>query len=754
MTTFVQTQGFNRGEVDESLYDRTDADFYTSAFRRMQNWLPDLVGSARVRDSTFLAGFGAAPAPIPANYEDIWTYLFEFRNRRVLVLVSLQNSTPAPATERWVAGIGYAQLVGGATDAPVLGPTVFVSAWGLPQRPTPERVGLLSENVSCVQIGPSLFLASRFFPPIRIFLNLQTNDIQGEVITFREELLGVTLGTNGSTTFSGTDTVYQSQLAPGDVVEFAGQLLTVATVPNNTSFTTTTPFTGLTQTGRLAKLRPFSVTARTGTVYTTSGSTTLSGVGTLFTTEVAPGQTLLIGNVSVRVASVVNNTTLIMDQPWSAPLVPEVANPQPYFRLNSDPFNGDWPRCVTANKGRLIFASTFRRPTALWASKPNEPFRLFGAGVEDDRPINVELLAPGLDDIAWLCGTDRLYLGSTQAEFAIGEPDQVLTPLNFGVRRIGTTGSAPIQPVTDGSVIYHVNNTRTQILGVRFDFGVQAFASNDITLLAPHLFEAGIKEIALRPPVRWDRTTRLFALVDGQIQACAIAPGQNVLAWSPAPLAPRETRSVRSLAGCSDFLAVYGQDTAGVGLFFLNVFSSVRTPYTMDFARKFTSIPASGLITVPGFYAGLTVTVWSALRGPLGEATLPNASPTTLDVNPFRSDLSLTPQQEFGEIVIGFPFEAVLTTLDGRYETRGGSITSRPRRLVRAILGLLDTPQLIVNNLPLLGQSQSVAGPALPPRTGKFEVRNLGWDRVDELEIRNSGIFPARLTSIVREYSQ
>lgn len=44
MTTFVSSNSFGRGEVDESLHDLRGQDFYSSAAAYIENWYPDRVG--------------------------------------------------------------------------------------------------------------------------------------------------------------------------------------------------------------------------------------------------------------------------------------------------------------------------------------------------------------------------------------------------------------------------------------------------------------------------------------------------------------------------------------------------------------------------------------------------------------------------------------------------------------------------------------------------------------------------------------
>lgn len=49
MTVFDHTTGFTRGEVEASVYDRFDVEFFRSASKRVDNWFPDVTGALERR---------------------------------------------------------------------------------------------------------------------------------------------------------------------------------------------------------------------------------------------------------------------------------------------------------------------------------------------------------------------------------------------------------------------------------------------------------------------------------------------------------------------------------------------------------------------------------------------------------------------------------------------------------------------------------------------------------------------------------
>ena len=118
--------------------------------------------------------------------------------------------------------------------------------------------------------------------------------------------------TAASTTVTGVGTVYTTQVRAGDVIMIAGQMRTVSAVASDTSFTVTSAFSPAITLASAIKVinttlsGTVSVTARgstTGVVSVVNGSATITGVGTLFTSEAT--------NSSTDVASVVGRQITI-----------------------------------------------------------------------------------------------------------------------------------------------------------------------------------------------------------------------------------------------------------------------------------------------------------------------------------------------------------------------------------------------------------------------------------------------------------
>ena len=117
--------------------------------------------------------------------------------------------------------------------------------------------------------------------------------------------------TAASSTVTGVGSIYTTQVRAGDVIMVAGQMRTVLAVASDTSFTVTSGFSPAITVASAVKVinttltGTVSVTARgstTGVVSVTNGSATITGVGTLFTTEATNSNTDVAGVIGRQIS--------------------------------------------------------------------------------------------------------------------------------------------------------------------------------------------------------------------------------------------------------------------------------------------------------------------------------------------------------------------------------------------------------------------------------------------------------------------
>lgn len=481
-----------------------------------------------------------------------------------------------------------------------------------------------------------------------------------------------------------------------------------------------------------------------GTVEVENGTNQWDGLDTLFTEQLTEGTVFRFRGEFYEVDNVVSNTSLTTIENYTGL---SVAGERIEKEI-TDPFDGDGPRLCAFFKGRLHLFSTPSNPTKWWASKAQDPFVIVPGSPYDDAPINYELLTQDADTFLWVHSGDRLYLGGARGEYVISSPpDGPLTPTQFGFARTTTVGSVGVQPVFSDASLLFVNRTGTQVLTSTFDDARQGFVSNDVTLLASHLFEGRISSLAFRPPSATDKSPRMFALTrDGKLRACSFQQEQNVAAWSR--VSTEGTLPLEAVTASSSRTYFIFSDTRpdGVGETRAYYVATLEgepsgTYFSMDYSRTVT--PDSGMgAGLPDFFEGRTVAVVSEERGFLGYFDVEN---NAVDLTDESEDL--------GDITVGFSFNNELRLLPVVIDDNRGGSLNRKHRLIRVITSVRDTRQMFIRGEPLFGSVGTVLGQELEPQTGVYERRVLGWFERDFVSIQSASIYKARLLSVTREVS-
>lgn len=487
----------------------------------------------------------------------------------------------------------------------------------------------------------------------------------------------------------------------------------------------------LPETGSVSMTVPAFYAQLFGTLEPQSGTDKWLGTDTIFQDQLSPGDTVLFRGEQYTVSSVTSQTEFHTTQVYNGPsIIDRGAVHEPTLFLGAD----ERPRLVAFFAGRLIYLTTVEKPTGMWASQTNQPFIMVPAGVEDDAPINVEYLSEGLDSFRWVVASSRLFMGSSQGEYAIGSADEGLTPATASIQKIGTSGGAQTPPATTGDIVYFVNYARTQVLAAQFDFYRQAVTTDDVSFLAPHLLRDGILQMAHRPSTGDDRTPRLLVVTSvGGLVACGIAPNQNVISWGSLNVDPYQADAVGA-SKTTAYVSVHDDEFV-----ILARFGAARSGgFLLDLAQVYAAAPTVQLQT---YQFDQTLGVYSSEAGFLGYFT-----PDVLG----RIDLSGFPGLG-GKLSVGLAYSPRIVLLPAVITDRKGPRLNRKRRVVRTLVDVLDTALLYINGTQVVGNAANPTGNDVSPKTGVFPFRSLGWVDQDRIEISAPAGFPATIRSITRE---
>lgn len=217
------------------------------------------------------------------------------------------------------------------------------------------------------------------------------------------------------------------------------------------------------------------------------------------------------------------------------------------WRLGAWSDNSGWPGAVTFHEERLFMANSRLQPQTLWASVSGayESFAPSGAdGVtKDDHGLNFTIADDRVNAIRWMSAGKTLALGTTGGEFNLtaSSLNEALTPSNVTVRRETTNGSADIRPERIGAAVLYVQRAGRKIYEMAYSFENDAFNSPELSLLARHLTQAGIKEIAFQAEpwsILW------VVRADGLLLGLTYMRGQDVVGWHRHRIAGSEAKAL------------------------------------------------------------------------------------------------------------------------------------------------------------------------------------------------------------------
>lgn len=202
-----------------------------------------------------------------------------------------------------------------------------------------------------------------------------------------------------------------------------------------------------------------------------------------------------------------------------------------------------WPTGIAFFKERLTYTrgkQVFHSIVGAFTS-----FARKDAGsVTSETAMALSLAADKLDNIRWLTQSRTLVIGSARAELALGEQttQQVYSATN--VQNVPQTeyGSRLLRPLRVGESVLFVERAGHRIRDMKFDFTIDRYKAEDITVLSEHIFDGsevlGDTEQEQRDIVDWAYQQQRDSLVwcvlsDGTLASLVFNRERGVIAWTP-----------------------------------------------------------------------------------------------------------------------------------------------------------------------------------------------------------------------------
>ena len=417
-----------------------------------------------------------------------------------------------------------------------------------------------------------------------------------------------------------------------------------------------------------------------------------------------------------------------------------------------------FPAAVTFYEQRLVFASTTSQPQTLFFSVGGS-FEDFAAGTDGDDALTYTLGSNQVNIIRYLQAGRVLLIGTSGGEFVVtSSEDAPLSPTNAVVKRQATYGSADIQPVQVANVTLFVQRAKRKLRELVFDLNTDSYQAPDMTLLAEHITESGIKEMSLQQEpdnVVW------CVLENGKFVGMTYRREENVVAWHEHLLggafgsdAFGHAESVATIPGDlneDDTYLVVKRTIGGATKRFIEYFK------TFDFGED---VEDAFFVDSGATYSGSAATNITGLDHLEGETVsiLANGA-----VHPDKvvSSGSITLDYSVTKAHIGLNFTSTLQTM--RIDAGGteGTAQGKTKRIHEVVLRLFRTVGVLVGSsesemdrIPFRSSAGAMTS-ATPLFTGDKEIEFRGGFDTDgfivvqqnqPLPLTIIGIFPRLIT--------
>ena len=192
-------------------------------------------------------------------------------------------------------------------------------------------------------------------------------------------------------------------------------------------------------------------------------------------------------------------------------------------------FIGSYPSTVAFYEQRLVFAGTSNQPQTMFFSQSGD-FENFEIGTDSDDGLQYTIGSNEVNVIRYLVSGSQLVVGTSGGEFVVRASgfDEPLTPTNTQIKQQTTFGSAPIQPLLIGNSTLFIQRAKRKLRELAFSSESDSYVAPDMTILAEHITEGGIEEMAYQQEpdsVAW------LVRADGVLACMTFRREEQVVAW-------------------------------------------------------------------------------------------------------------------------------------------------------------------------------------------------------------------------------
>ena len=515
----VELTNFTGGELSPRLDGRTDLTKYASGCSTLQNLVVYPHGSAARRPgSTFVAEVADSDNKtrlIPFEFSTTQTYMLEFSNLKMRVY---KDSGAVLEGDKTISGITAANpaVVTATSHGYENGDEVLISSVSGMTEVNGKRFLVADKTTNTfelqdkdgVDINSSSFtayssggVANKVFEITTPYTTAQLFDLKfaqsADVMYITHPAHEVEkLSRTAHTTWTLTD------------VDFTKGPMQDA----NTTDTT---------------LNPGQSAVGTGIALVASAVTGINGGSGFQSTDV--GRFVFLSGGYAKITAVADTTNATITIITALDSASATAN----WQLGAFSDTTGHPSCVTFFEQRLVFAGTTDQPQTIFFSKSGDYENMdanIGGTVADDDAIIYTIASNQVNAIRFMTATRTLIIGTAGGEFTVsgGGTDSAITPTNILIKKQSNHGSANVDAISVGNATLFLQRAKRKIRELAYNFDVDGYIAPDMTILAEHVTEGGVTQIAYQQ----EPNQIVYAVRgDGELVGLTYQREQQVTAW-------------------------------------------------------------------------------------------------------------------------------------------------------------------------------------------------------------------------------
>ncbi len=406
-----------------------------------------------------------------------------------------------------------------------------------------------------------------------------------------------------------------------------------------------------------------------------------------------------------------------------------------------------WPSCVSFFEQRSVWAGTPDNPQTLWLSVSGD-YENLTMGTDDDDAMAYTIASDQVNPINWLVPHNILVIGTLGGTWTMGARSSLdpVTPTNVKIDRVTTHGSADIQGRLISQAIIFVHLHGRQVLEQAYSLETDGHAVRDLTLLAEHITESGIKAMDW---AQYPDATLWVLRKDGGLVSGTYYPPEHVLAWGRHETQGAfESIVVIPGSGRDELWTVVRREIAGqtkryVELLETAQFSQAENAFFVDSGLTYSAATATDTLAGLQHLSGCTVQVLA------DGAVHPPVAVTS------GGTLQLSGEAE--TIHAGLAYDSQLSTMraevpanDGLGQGRKQRVSKCSLRLYRSLGAKVGSDDQNLDEIPFRTTADAMSQ-AVQPFSGDTEPRALkgGWKREARVVVKQDLPLPLTLLAVL-----